>query len=133
MKKIFQNIFLWIYLKIHSILINISIALYNTEVEILKANPFDLKEGDKRIQRMRHRNQLLEEFYAGKKNDKYTELYYDILKKSEKFIKTASPHKMAVAADKYHTSYGMKDQYGRRYEHYGFFDEGHRYSGKCIS
>lgn len=38
-----------------------------------------------------------------------------------------SPYKMAVAADKYHLNYGLKDEHGR-YEHYGFFDDKHK---KC--
>lgn len=132
MKKIFQKILLWIYLKIHSIMVNISIALHNTEDEILKADPNQLQERDKRIQRMRHRNQVLEKFYAGQTDEKYVQQYYEILKEADKFIRTATPHQMAVAADKYGTSYGMKDQYGRRYEHYGFYDDKHKHAGKTI-
>jgi len=133
MPKFLQNILLWIYIKIHSILINISIALYNTEEEILKADPNDLQERDKKETRKLHRNPLLEKFYAGKRDEKYVQDYYELLKKADKFIRTATPHKMAVAADKYGTSYGMKDQYGRRYEHYGFFDGKHKHAGKTIA
>jgi len=132
MKKIFQNILLWIYLKIHSVMVMISIALYNTEQEILKADPNDLDEKNNHTQRMRSRNQLLEKFYAGQTDEKYVKDYYEVLKKADKFIRTATPHQMAVAADKYGTSYGMKDQYGRRYEHYGFFDDKHKHAGKTI-
>jgi len=132
MRKFFQNILLWIYLRLHAMMINISIALYNTEQEILKADPNDLDESKKHTQRMRHRNQLLEKFYAGQRDEKYVQDYYEVLKKADKFIRTATPHKMAVAADKYGTSYGMKDQYGRRYEHYGFYDEKHKHVGKTI-
>ena len=132
MKKIFQNVLLWIYLKIHSVMVMISIALYNTEQEILKADPNDLDEKNNHTQRMRSRNQLLEKFYAGQTDEKYVKDYYEVLKKADKFIRTATPHQMAVAADKYGTSYGMKDQYGRRYEHYGFFDDKHKHAGKTI-
>ena len=132
MKKFFQNILLWLYIKIHSVLINISIALYNTEQEILKADPNDLDEKNNHTQRMRSRNQLLEKFYAGQTDEKYVKDYYELLKKADKFIRTATPYKMAVAVDKYHMNYGHKDQYGRRYEHYGFFDEKHKHAGKTI-
>lgn len=110
----------------------ISIALFNTEQEILKANPNDLDERNNHTQRMRSRNRLLEKFYAGQTDEKYVKDYYDVLKKADKFIRTATPHQMAVAADKYGTSYGMKDRYGRRYEHYGFFDDKHKHAGKTL-
>jgi len=132
MKKFFQNILLWIYIKIHLVLVNLSIALYNTEHEILKADPNNLGERNNHTQRMRSRNPLLEKFYAGKRDEKYVQDYYEILKKADLFIRNATPHQMAVAADKYGTSYGMKDQYGRRYEHYGFFDDKHKHAGKTL-
>lgn len=132
MKKFIQNILLWIYLKAHMIIVAISIALYNTEQEILKADPNDLDERSNHTQRMRSRNQLLEKFYAGETDEKYVKDYYEVLKKADKFIRTATPHQMAVAADKYGTSYGMKDPYGRRYEHYGFFDDKHKNAGKTL-
>lgn len=132
MKRIFRNIVLWMYIKLHTILIGIGVALFNTEQEILKADPDNLKESNKHVQRMRHRNQLLEKFYAGQTDEKYVQDYYELLKKADKFIRTATPHQMAVAADKYGTSYGMKDKWGRRYEHYGFFDDNHKYAGKTL-
>ena len=132
MRKIFQNIILWIYLKIHSIMFAISIALFNTEQEILKADPNNVGERNNHTQRMRSRNKLLEKFYAGQTDEKYVQDYYEVLKKADKFIRTATPHQMTVAADKYGTSYGMKDRYGRRYEHYGFFDDKHKNAGKTL-
>jgi hypothetical protein len=132
MIKFFKKIIFWIYIKIRVILINISLALYMTEIEILKADPNDLEEKDKKTTRKLHRNPLLEKFYAGQTDEKYVQDYYELLKKADKFIRTTTPHKMAIAADKYGTSYGMKDQYGRRYEHYGFFDEKHKHAGKTV-
>ena len=132
MKKFFQNIILWIYIKIHSVLIYISIALYNTEQEILKADPNDLNEKNNHTQRMRSRSQLLEKFYAGQRDEKYVKDYYELLKKADLFMRNSTPHKMAVAADRHGSNYGMKDQYGRRYEHYGFFDGKHKHAGKTL-
>jgi hypothetical protein len=131
-RKLLKIIYSWFKLKFYSILINISLALYRTEINILKADPNDLKESDKRNQRMLHRVAFLNRFYAGQRDEKYVKDYYEILKKADKFMRKATPHQMAVAADKYGTSYGMKDQYGRRYEHYGFFDEKHKHAGKTL-
>lgn len=133
MRKFFQNIILWFYIKVHTLMIAIGIALFNTEQEILKADPNDLDERHNHTQRMRSRNQLLEKFYAGQTDEKYVKDYYEVLKKADKFIRTATPHQMAVAADKYGTSYGMKDRWGRRYEHYGFFDDKHKHAGKTLA
>lgn len=132
MKKLLNNILLWIYLKFRSIIMMISLSLYQTEIEILKANPNDLNERNNHTQRMRSRNQLLEKFYAGQTDEKYVQDYYEVLKKADKFIRTATPHQMAIAADKHGTNYGMKDRYGRRYEHYGFFDDKHKHTGKTL-
>jgi len=131
MGRRFKKILLWIYLKIHLTLVNISIALYNTEEEILKADPFDLKEGDKKIQRMRHRNQVLEKFYAGKRDEKYVQDFYEILKGADKFMKNSTQQQFAVATDK-HLRFTGKDESGRRYDTYGYFDNKHKHAGKTL-
>src|ERR1035437_10753381 len=128
MLNVLKKIYFWCYLKIYIILMNIGIMIYRAEVDA-QADPNDIKEGDKKIQRMLHRNQTLEKFYAGKTDEKYVREYYELLKKADKFIHTATPYQMALAADKHGSSYGMKEQYGRRYEHYGFFDEKHKSAG----
>lgn len=113
-------------------MVAISIALYNTEIEILKADPNNLQERDKRVQRKLHRNPLLEKFYAGTSDEKYVQEYYDVLKKADKFIRTATPHQKAVAMDKYLRFDDAKDPYGKRYSNTGFFDEKHKHAGKTI-
>lgn len=132
MINFFKRVILWIYIKIHSILINISIALYNTEVNILKANPDDLSEKKKKLTNRLHRVSFLNKFHAGQKDEKYVKDYYELLKKADEFMKTATTHKKAVVADKYSMSLGRKDKYGRRYEHIGFFYDGHKFAGKTI-
>lgn len=135
MLNFLKRIYYWCYIKVHSFIIKLGITiglvLYRTEVD-LTADPNDINEKGKRETRKLHRNPLLEKFYAGQRDEKYVQDYYELLKKADKFIRTATPHQMAVAADKYGTSYGMKDQYGRRYEHYGFFDEKHKHAGKTL-
>ena len=131
MYNFFRNIYYWIFLKIHIILLNIGIMLYRAEVDA-QADPNTIREGDKKIQRMLHRNQTLEKFYAGKTDEKYVQQYYEILKKADLFIRNATPRQMALAADRHGSSYGQKDQYGRRYEHFGFYDDKHKNAGKTI-
>lgn len=133
MKKIFEKIILWLYIKIHTIFINISIALYNTETEILKANPDDLNESKKKTTRKLHHNKLLEKFYAGQRDEKYVRDYYELLKKADKFQRKSTLFQFEVSADKHlRFSNDGKDQYGRRYSHFGFFDDKHKYVGKTL-
>lgn len=129
----FKRIYFWCYIKIHTMIIAISIALYNTEQEILKADPDDLKERDKRETRKLHRNQTLEKFYQGQTDEKYVKEYYEILKRADKFMRTATPHQMAVAADKYAKNYGLEDKHGNIHEHFGFYDEKHKNVGKTLA
>jgi hypothetical protein len=132
MKKLFKKILLWVYLKMHLSAFNVSLAMREVEIDILKTNQNNLKESDKKIQRMRHRNNMLEQFYAGIRNEKTIESYYEILKKADHFIKTSTPHKIAVATDK-HLRFDEKDQYGKRFAITGFFDEKHKHAGKTIA
>jgi len=141
MIRIIENIldslkraYIWTYITIHTIIINISIALFNTEQEILKADPNDLQERDKNETRMRSRNQTLEKFYAGTTDEKYVKDYYEVLKKADKFMRTATPYQMAVAADKHAKSYGQELEAGGgvRYEHFGFYDPKHKHAGKTL-
>jgi hypothetical protein len=113
-------------------MINIGIALANSEDQIFNADPNNLDEKNKHVQRMRHRNQLLEKFYAGKHDEDYFQKFYDILKKADKFLRRSTSRKIAVAADKHGSNFGQKDQYGRRYEHFGFFDDKHKHAGKTV-
>ncbi len=132
MKRFFQKKILWLYLFIHSFLIKLGISMVNTDNEILRAGTLDIPEKDKKTTRKLHKSNLLEKFYAGQEDSEYSQRYYEILKKADKFVRTATPHKVAVTADKHRMNYGMKDQYGRRYEHYGFFDDKHKHAGKTI-
>lgn len=117
----------------YGIIFKISLALHETENEILRADVLDTKQGSKLHQRKRHRNNLLEKFLAGNRDEKYNQDYYEVLKKADKFMKEATEHKIAVAADKHGMNYGLKDKWGRRYEHLGFYDEKHKYAGKTIA
>lgn len=132
MRRFLKKAALWTYIQIHSWIIRISIGLYNTEIDVLKADTLGLDSKTNKIQRHRHRNQLLEKFYAGQRDEKYVKDYYELLKKGDKFMRNATAHKMEVAAYKHGTNYGMKDRYGRRYEHYGFFDDKHKHAGKTL-
>jgi hypothetical protein len=125
--------FLWIYLYIHGWILRISIALYNTEEAIMKADPSDLDEKNKMNQRMIHRNPLVEKMLQGQRDEQFVQDYYEILKKADKFLRTSSPEKIAMAADKYGMNFGQKDRWGRRYEHYGFYDPKNKNYGKTLA
>jgi len=139
MKRFFQNIALWVYIKIHSILINISIALYNTEIDILKADPNNLDEKDKKETRMFHRNEVLEKFYIGQTDEKYVKDYYELLKKADKFRREATPHKMELALDKHMRHLNTPELRNkpeaddRVFNYTGFFDENHKHIGKTLA
>lgn len=113
-------------------MIYLSIALRNTEINLLKADPDNLDENRKKTTRKLHHNPLLEKFYAGQRDEKYVKDYYELLKKADNFMRNATPHKKAIAADKWGMNVGRKDQYGRRYDHIGFFDEKHKYVGRTV-
>ena len=133
MKRFFQRLLLRTYIFFHSIIVRISIALYRTEIDILRANPNISDESGKKTQRHRHHNQLLEKFYAGQRDEKYVQDYYELLKKADKFKREATPYKYEVAAWKYTGGhYGKEDETGRKYEHFGFYDEKHKHAGKTL-
>jgi len=133
-KKFFKKIFIWFYIKIHSLFIRLAIALHRTEIDVLKSKSIDVGEGEKKIQRHRHTNPILEKFYAGQHDEKYVKEYYELLKKADKFMRNVTPNKMEAASFN-HTGghYGKKDKFGRSYEHFGFFDEKHKHAGKTIA
>lgn len=106
----------------YTTVISISFALKRIDDE-LRADPLDLFKIEKR-QEIRN---LFEKF-----DENYRQYFYEVLKKADKFLRTANPAKIQRTAGKYGLNYGMKDQFGRRFEHYGFFDEKHKYAGKSI-
>jgi hypothetical protein len=106
--------------------------LYHTEEDILKADSIPLNDKNKKETRKLHRNQLLEKFYQGQRDEKYVQDYYELLKKADKFMRTSTQHQIAVATDKHLRFDEKKDPYGKRYYHYGFFDEKHKHAGKTV-
>ena len=132
MKKLFKKTLIYFKNLFFSIIIRISLALYETETEILKSNVLDSK-GGKIHQRKRFRNKFIEMMMSGVKDEKLVEEYFEILKGADKFIKNSTPHQQALAADRHGMNYALKDKYGRRYEHVGFFSEKHKYAGKTIA
>ena len=126
MKKFFVRIILWVYIKIHTLFINLSFAMQDEA-----AFSFDVDEKKKFNKRM-IRSQLLQKFEQGQRDEKYVQDYYELLKKADKFMRNATPHQKAAAADRWGMNVGIKDKYGRRYDHVGFFDDKHKHAGKTI-
>jgi hypothetical protein len=102
--------------------ISFSFALKRFEDE-LKADPIDLFKTEQRAE--------IQSKYD-KFDEKYVQQFYEILKKADKFLRTSNPAKIQKTAGKFGLNYGMKDGFGRRFEHYGFFDEQHKYAGKSL-
>ena len=132
--SLIKNILFKAYLTVKTLQYYIGVSLFNTEAKILRTSSDDLIKGqDNKTQRHRHKNQTLEKFYAGQRDEKYVQQYNEIVKKADKFMKHATNREMEIAAYKYGTSYGMTDKYGRNYEHYGFFDSKHKNFGKTLA
>jgi hypothetical protein len=130
--SLIKFIFNWFYVKAYTIMIYIGLMLRNVEFDVLKANPDNLDESKKKNTRQIHHNKLLEKFYAGKRDEKYQKEYYELLRKADKFLLESTQRQMAISADKHNLNVDQKDQYGRRYDHLGFFYDGHRHAGKTI-
>ena len=133
MIKILKRIFLKVYLKIYLLSVRLGIAMKNSEDDIMASKSMvDDKKGKMQI-RQTHRNPVIEKMLQGERDEQYVKDYYEILRKADHFMKTASPEKIAMSADKFGMSYGKKDRWGRRFEHYGFFDPKHKNYGNTLS
>jgi len=126
MKKFLFKIILWTYIKVHTLFINLGFAMQDEA-----AFSFDVDEKKKFNKRM-IRSQLLQKFEQGQRDEKYVQDYYELLKKADKFMLNATAHQKAVAADRWGMNVGIKDKYGRRYDHVGFFDDKHKHAGKTM-
>ena len=118
--------------KFHTLMFAIAMALYITEIEILKADTLDVGEGGKITQRMRSRNSLLEKFYNRETDQKYVEDYYKVLKAADKFMRQSTREHMAAAADRCRLNYDLVDDQGDKQDHFGFFDDKHKNAGKVL-
>lgn len=129
----FKKLYVWIRISYESIKYIIGITLYRSAEDIFSF-VYDKNERNQKNQRVRHRNPVLEKFYAGKTDEKYVREFYEVLKKADNFMRTATPRQMAVAADKNCMSYGI-DAVNRekfRFEHFGFYDEKSKHAGKTV-
>ena len=153
MKYIWNKIklvFLWLYTSFHIIMVRISIALYNAEIEVLKADPNALNEKGKKNQKIRIRNPLHRKMDQGQRDQQYMQDYYEVLKKADKFMKNSTPEQMEMAANKWGMSVGKtdaelknvgrkekdkpkKDKWGKRYDHFGFYDPKNKNYGKTMA
>ena len=118
-------------------------GLVKTEEEILK--PKDLTDADEKnkIQiRAESRNKFARILQQGKHDENFIKEYYELLNKADDFIEKADPEKIASVVDsrsmtmgkklKANGSIAKKNEAGRRYDHYGFFDPKHKHYGKTI-
>lgn len=129
-KLILRNFLFGIYMRFSSLMIRISMAMYNTENEFLSTLGENLK--NKLTIRKEHINPVLQKMLQGERDEQYVKDYYEILKKADKFLRHATEEKIEMAVNKYGLTYGKKDKWGRRYEHYGFYDYKHRNHGMTL-
>jgi hypothetical protein len=124
MKKLLKSLKGFIF----SVFLTISLALKRIDDD-LRADPIDLFRTEQRdVIRS-----LFSKFEAGVADEAYVQYFYEILKKADKFIRTTNPDKIMRTAAKHGMyEFGLKDQWGLRYEHYGFYDEKHKHSGKTM-
>jgi len=122
----------WMGKKVRTLFLSLVLALSNVEIQVFKAVGGKSQMGGGIITKMLFRSRLLENFFAGKHDEKYVQQFYEILKKADAFLKNSTPHKLGASADTYAKTLGKKDKYGRRYDHFGFFDDKHKHSGKTL-
>lgn len=122
----------WITHKLRVFLFYILIAISNLEVQIFKSTGGKNSFGGGVITRMMYRSSILEKLAQGRHDEQYVKQFYEILRKADEFMRKSSSHKIAVSADSHVRMLDDKDKYGRRYGHYGFFDEKHKHHGKTL-
>lgn len=150
MIKFLKKVGMWCVLTFQTLMFRLSLSLKNVEEDVLKADADDLDTKNKQEQKVRHRNPLAQKLVAGQRDEQFVKDYYEILKKADAFMKNATPSQMQVAAEKWGMSYGKtddeinnvgrkpgekpkKDRWGRRYEHFGFFDPKSKNYGKTLA
>ena len=86
----------------------------------------------------------------GQRDQKFVQDYYEVLKKADKFLRNSTPEQMEMAANKWGMSVGKsdeefknvgrkpnekpkKDKWGRRYDHFGFYDPKNKNYGKTMA
>lgn len=117
--------------KIRILFVSFLLSLSNIEVQLFKSmGTKSMFSGG--ITKMLIRSHFLEKLFQGKHDEQYVKKFYEILKKSDEFMRKSKNIKMGTSADTYAKTYGKKDKYGRRYEHFGFFDEKHKHHGKTL-
>lgn len=125
------------------IMMRLGIGMRDAEQEIFSADP-NLPEKDLMNQHVQTKNPLLRKMELGIKDEKYVQDFYEVLKKADEFMKNSTREQMERAAAKYSMNIGMtdseakgnvalgKDRWGRRYDHFGFFDSKNKNYGKTL-
>lgn len=139
MKKFFNRILA----SLNLFMMRLGIGMRDAEEEIFKADP-NLAEKDIMNQLVQTQNPLLRKMEQGIRDEKYVKDYYEILKKADTFMRNSTKEKIERSAMKYGMNIGMtdaeakgkikrgKDKWGRRYDHFGFFDPKSKNYGKTM-
>ena len=157
-----MNIFKKAYLTVKLGIWRLSAGMVRVEEDILKPKDLTItNEKNKHQIKAPIRNKTLAKMDKGVKDEKFAEDFYEILKKGDEFLEKADPEKIAQIALKNGMNMGLKldkeglpipfktdedgkvikdkqgipvqkDEFGRRYDNYGFFDPKHKHYGKTI-
>lgn len=157
-----MNIFKKIGISTKMFFWRISAGLVRAEEDILKPKDLiQTNERNKHQIKAPIRNKTLAKMDQGVRDEKFMQDYYEVLKKGDEFLEKADPEKIAEVSGKHGMNLGrkingrglpiqnkidddgnvimdnmgipvQKDEYGRRYDHYGFFDPKHKHYGKTI-
>lgn len=157
-----MNIFKKIAIGTHLILTRLGIGMAKAEEDILKPKDITQTNEKNKFQiRAEVRHKIARKLQQGQRDEKFVKDYYELLKKADEFIEKADPEKIAQIASSRSLTMGLKldgdgkpipfqtdedgkvikdeygvpkqkDEFGRRYDHYGFFDPKHKHYGKTI-
>ena len=101
-----------------------SMAMKNTEEEILKPDPAQLQSGTKK-EHTKMSSSLLESMRRGEYNAQYVQHFYEVLRRADELVANSTPDEMKMLAERYgmgeaaNNSYNMlnedhKKRYGNR-------------------
>lgn len=131
--NLFKKIYIWFYIHIHTIFVNIGIILSRSEDQVFRVDPNINNEKNKLNYNKLHRVPFINRMNQGQKDEKYIQNYYELLHKADLFLKKSTSTRIAQVADRYSMSLGREDINGKKHDHFGFFDEKNKHYGKTLN
>jgi hypothetical protein len=105
-------------------LLKSSLAMNNTENDLLKPDPAQLQTGSKK-EYQKPTSNLLESLRRGDYNAEYVNHFYEVLRRADEIVASSSADEMAMLAEKYGMGSAAQNSYNMLNE-----DQKKRYGGK---